>query len=84
MKYHIAESKDLILMDYRQFFMWHVGDIERRYTLNKERLPDDMIEDMRHSYAKALKFIKTEENDMKEEVAVSLLTNIASDMKGMA
>lgn len=40
--------------------MWHVGDIERRYTLNKERLPDDMIEDMRHSYAKALKFIKTE------------------------
>lgn len=63
----LAESKGLILRDYRQFFMGHVGDIEHRYTLNKQRLPEDVIEDMRQSYGKSLKFLETEEKGLKEE-----------------
>lgn len=63
----LAESKGFVLRDYRQFFMGHVGDIEHRYTVNKQRLPDDIIEDMRSAYGKALKFLETEEHGIKEE-----------------
>jgi hypothetical protein len=35
----LAESKGLVLRDYRQFWMGHKGDIENRYTTNKQRLP---------------------------------------------
>src|SRR4030067_1322478 len=31
----LAESKGLVLRDYRQFWMGHKGDIENRYTTNK-------------------------------------------------
>lgn len=63
----LAESKGLILKDYRQFFMGHVGDIEHRHTVNKQRLSEEVIEDMRESYSKASKFLETEEKGMKEE-----------------
>ena len=35
----LAESKGLVLRDYRGFWMGHKGDIENRYTTNKQRLP---------------------------------------------
>lgn len=31
----------------RQFWMGHKGDIEARYTTNKSRLPQDVMDDMR-------------------------------------
>lgn len=34
----LAESKGMLIRDYREFFMGHKGDIEHRYTLQK-RLP---------------------------------------------
>ncbi|MFG1460770.1 MAG: site-specific integrase [Thermoplasmataceae archaeon] len=71
----LAESKGLILRDYRQFFMGHVGDIEHRYTVNKQRLPEDVIEDMRQSYAKASKFLETEEHGIKEEDVAKITSN---------
>jgi len=43
----LAESKGLVLRDYRTFWMGHKGDIENRYTTNKQRLPEEVIEDMR-------------------------------------
>ena len=46
----LAESKGLLIRDYRQFWMGHKGDIENRYTTNKCRLPEDVIEDMREAY----------------------------------
>ncbi len=73
----LAESKGLILRDYRQFFMGHVGDIEHRYTLDKGRLPEDVIEDMRQSYAKSLKFLETEDHGMKEEDIAKITTETA-------
>jgi len=55
----LAESKGLILRDYRCFWMGHSGDIENRYTTNKGRLPDHVLEDMRGSYAKAQDLLQT-------------------------
>ena len=55
----LAESKGLMLRDYRTFFMGHVGDIENRYTTNKHRLPDQVVEDMREAYHKSQQFLET-------------------------
>lgn len=64
----LAESKGLIIRDYRAFFMGHKGDIEHTYTLNKRRLPPAVVEQMRESYAKALKYIQTVETSGGEDV----------------
>lgn len=71
----LAESKGLILRDYRQFFMGHTGDIEHRYTVNKQRLSEEVTEDMRQSYAKSLKFLETEEHGIKEEDVAKITSN---------
>ncbi|MEM3290778.1 MAG: hypothetical protein QW046_04600 [Candidatus Micrarchaeaceae archaeon] len=63
----MAENKGLIMRDYRTFMMGHVGNIEHRYTLNKNNLPEDVIEDMRESYSKSLRFLETERRGIKEE-----------------
>ena len=64
----IAESKGLISHPWRQFIMGHKGDIEARYSTNK-RLPPDMIEEMRDSYRKCLKFLETRISDVSEDNA---------------
>jgi site-specific recombinase XerD len=74
----MAESKRLILRDYRQFFMGHMGDIEHTYTVNKYKLPDDLIEDMRSSYEKSLKYVETwhagpDEDDMARRFKKQIL-----------
>lgn len=63
----LAQDERLIPRDYRSFFMGHVGDIEHRYTVNKGRLPDDMIESMRNAYEKSTKFLETEKKGLSEE-----------------
>jgi site-specific recombinase XerD len=66
----LAESKGLVLRDYRQFWMGHKGDIENRYTTNKERLSENVIEDMREAYRKSQEYLettKTENNARDEE-----------------
>ncbi|MGB9960024.1 MAG: site-specific integrase [Candidatus Bathyarchaeales archaeon] len=55
----LAESKGLVLRDYRQFWMGHKGDIENRYTTNKNRLPEDVIEDMREAYGRSQEYLQT-------------------------
>jgi hypothetical protein len=57
----LAESKGLVLRDYRQFWMGHKGDIESRYTTNKHRLPESVIEDMREAFRKSQEFLQTTE-----------------------
>ncbi|MCL4438966.1 MAG: site-specific integrase [Candidatus Thermoplasmatota archaeon] len=64
----IAESKGLISHPWRQFIMGHKGDIEARYSTNK-RLPPDMIEEMRQSYQKCLKYLETRMSDISEDNA---------------
>jgi hypothetical protein len=55
----LAESKGLVLRDYRAFFMGHKGDIENRYTTNKGKLPESVIDDMRASYMRSQEFLQT-------------------------
>jgi hypothetical protein len=62
----LAESKGLVLRDYRQFWMGHKGDIENRYTTNKQRLVESVVEDMRAAYARSEEFLQTK---MKEETS---------------
>lgn len=64
----IAESKGLISHPWRQFIMGHKGDIEARYSTNK-RLPPDIIEEMRSSYQKCLKFLETRVSGVSEDNA---------------
>ena len=55
----LAESRGMVAHDYRVFWMGHSGSMEARYTTNKNRLPSDMIEDMREAYRKCEKFLGT-------------------------
>lgn len=66
----LAESKGLVLRDYRTFWMGHMGDIENRYTTNKQRLPDDVVDNMRDAYLKSLPYLETtkNQNERREEI----------------
>jgi hypothetical protein len=75
----LAESKGNVLRDYRQFWMGHKGDIENRYTTNKQQLPEAVIEDMREAYRKSQEYLQTtvpestSEEKMKEAFKKQLL-----------
>ena len=74
----LAESKGLVLRDYRQFWMGHKGDIEARYTTNKGRLPKEVIEDMREAYRRSQVFLESTprgvaSRDLKQELRHQLL-----------
>ena len=63
----LAESKGLVLRDYRQFWMGHKGDIENRYTTNKGRLPQNVVEDMREAYRRSQRYLQTTKQEPDEE-----------------
>ena len=63
----LAESKGLVLRDYRQFWMGHKGDIENRYTTNKQRLPESVIEDMREAYRRSQEYLQTTTSETTSE-----------------
>lgn len=56
----LAESRGLMLRDYRVFFMGHQGDIESVYTLRKRSLPEEVVEEMRAAYLRSAVFLQTE------------------------
>lgn len=63
----MAESKGLILRGYRCFWMGHKGDIENRYTTNKQRLIEAVVEDVRAAYARGEEFLQTKERVLTSE-----------------
>jgi hypothetical protein len=63
----LAESKGMVLRDYRQFWMGHKGDIENRYTTNKRRLPESVIADMRQAYERSQEFLQTSKSKETSE-----------------
>ncbi|MGI0073185.1 MAG: hypothetical protein ACREA3_05190 [Nitrosotalea sp.] len=63
----LAESHGRIAHAYRQFFMGHKGDMESRYTTNKGRLSDEMIEDMRRTFQQSEQFLSTDEIQEKDK-----------------
>jgi len=66
----LAESKGLVLRDYRQFWMGHKGDIEARYTTNKDRLPQDVLDDMRQAYSKSQDYLQTTKPEAPSDEAI--------------
>jgi hypothetical protein len=65
----LAESHGKISHPYRVFFMGHKGDIEARYSTNKGRLPENLIEDMRSAFAASSEYLETKprlQRDKKE------------------
>jgi hypothetical protein len=63
----LAESKGLVMRDYRMFWMGHKGDIENRYTTNKHRLPQNVIDDMRQAYERSQEYLQTTKAEAGEE-----------------
>jgi hypothetical protein len=63
----LAESKGLVLRDYRQFWMGHRGDVENRYTTNKHRLPQSVIQDMREAYKRSQDYLGTTKPEVGED-----------------
>ncbi|MGI0131383.1 MAG: hypothetical protein ACREEC_14745, partial [Thermoplasmata archaeon] len=55
----LAESKGKVAHDYRVHWMGHVGSIDARYTTNKGKLPQTLIDDMRAAYARCEVFLTT-------------------------
>ncbi|MCL4345600.1 MAG: site-specific integrase [Candidatus Thermoplasmatota archaeon] len=70
-----AESKTGLKRDYRVFWMGHTGDMEHEYTLNHGILPETVIDDMRVQYAKAVRYLETEEHGIKEEDVAKITNN---------
>jgi flagellin-specific chaperone FliS len=64
----MAESKGHVIRDYRTFWMGHKGDIENRYTTNRKRLPEEVVENMRESYRKSQAFLQTDKTVGKEDI----------------
>jgi len=58
----IAESHGRVSHPYRMFFMGHKGDIEARYTTNKGRLPENLIEDMRMAFQNSAEYLEGDES----------------------
>ncbi len=56
-----AELQGRTAATVRQFFMGHVGDIERKYTLNKRQLPRELFEMMKNQYLKGSSFLVAEQ-----------------------
>ena len=59
----MAESNGCMTHAYRQFFMGHTGDMEARYTTNKGRLTEQMVEDMRGAFARSEPFLRAGDAD---------------------
>ncbi len=68
----LAESRGLIIRDYRVFFMGHKGDIEHRYTLNRHTLPSNVIGDMRSSFERAQKYLLTKPFSGEDDIATQV------------
>ncbi|MEM3070684.1 MAG: site-specific integrase [Candidatus Bathyarchaeia archaeon] len=74
----MAESRGKISHAYRQFFMGHKGDMEARYTVNKGRLPEDVIEDMRRCYAACEEYLTTRPRGREDPELTTIRTMVES------
>jgi len=84
----IAESKGKISHPYLQFIAGHKGDIEARYSTNKGRLPEEMIEDMRKCIQKCEPYLSTTTQEMDQsrvvkEAKIEALKSIAKSLLGI-
>lgn len=62
----IAEASGKISHSWRQFIMGHKGDIEARYSTNKN-LSDEIKDQIRETYKKCQKYLSTQTTKTQEE-----------------
>ncbi len=63
----LAESHGKIAHDFRVFFMGHTGSMEARYTTNKGRLPDSLVDEMRRTFTQSEEYLSTGQDDGNKE-----------------
>ena len=68
----IAESKGKIAHDFRVFFMGHKGNMESRYTTNKGRLPDALVNEMRDAFGRSEEYLDQAGTDPSQEQRMEL------------
>lgn len=68
----IAESKGKIAHDFRVFFMGHKGSMESRYTTNKGRLPDVLLDEMRNAFGRSEEYLDQTGTDPSQEQRMKL------------
>jgi hypothetical protein len=68
----LSESHGKLPHDYRVFFMGHKGDIEAKYTVNKGKLPTELIEDMRAAYLRSEEYLVSSPKVEVDKKAVAL------------
>ena len=66
----------------------HKGDIEARYSINKGRLPPDMIKDMRRCYSECQPFLTTatqplEHSSIVKQTKIEALKSLAKSLLGI-
>lgn len=74
----IAENHGKTSHAIRQFIMGHSGDMLSRYTTNKGRLPEELIEDMRRSYANSEEYLSTRKTRGEDPELMTLKTMVES------
>ncbi len=75
----IAEGQAKVVHRFVVHWGGHTGDITARYSLNKNRLPADLVEEMREAYRRCEPILTGEapsEGDVRREVARVLLGSL--------
>lgn len=73
----ISEQKGYVSHPWRQYWMGHTGDMESRYSTNKNH-SGSIIEEMRDAYSKCLQYLETKRTGISEDDQGSLEKNITS------
>ncbi len=74
----VAESNGKMTHSYRQFHMGHSGDMLARYTVNKSKLPEELIEDMRKSFARSEEYLTLRKNSGEDPEMTTIKTMVES------
>ncbi len=74
----VAESNGKMTHSYRQFHMGHSGDMLARYTVNKGKLPEELIEDMRRSFANSEEYLALRKTSGEDPEIATLRTMVES------
>jgi len=74
----VAESNGKMTHAYRQFHMGHSGDMLARYTVNKGKLPEELIEDMRKSFARSEEYLTLRKNSGEDPEMTTIKTMVES------
>ncbi|EQD43452.1 integrase/recombinase, partial [mine drainage metagenome] len=75
----VAEGQGKVVHRFVVHWGGHTGDITARYSLNKNRLPSDLVEEMREAYRRCEPILTGDapsEGDVRREVARVLLGSL--------